>query len=179
MRKIVLTLLLVIAALASPVMADGKKGLMVGGSVGASLYDISDLDGSSVKLDDTDFAWKVFLGYRFGLFAIEADYRDFGKVTDASAGQRSEYSTQAFDLSAAVMVPIGPFDIIGRVGASNWDGDASVSGVDVPSLDGTSLMYGVGGAFRLGSVAIRLEIERFEFDPDPVNMVSLGASFTF
>jgi hypothetical protein len=45
--------------------------------------------------------------------------------------------------------------------------------------DGTALMYGVGAAFRLGSIAIRLELERFDFDPEPVDMASVGVSFTF
>jgi hypothetical protein len=40
-------------------------------------------------------------------------------------------------------------------------------------------MYGIGGAFRLGRFAIRIEIERFDYDPEPVDMASVGFSFTF
>jgi hypothetical protein len=156
-------------------MADGKRGLMIGASAGGAFYNVDDFGGSPADLEDTDFAWKVFVGYRFGWFAVEADYRDFGQIQTKS-GPSFSIATQAFDLAGVAMIPIGPFDIIGKVGATAWDTD--IGGVDL-SEDGTDLMYGIGAAIRLGFVGIRLELERFDIDPEPIDMVTLGVAFTF
>ena len=48
------------------------------------------------------------------------------------------------------------------------------------SDDGTDLAYGVGAQFRVWSLSLRAEYEKFDVDDvDDLNMVSVGFTFTF
>ena len=45
--------------------------------------------------------------------------------------------------------------------------------------EGSDPTYGAGAQMRLGSFALRLEYERFDFDHDSSDLVSIGFTYTF
>ena len=73
-------------------------------------------------------------------------------------------------------LPLGPVDLFARVGAIDWNADIDAPNLDVrASDDGTDLTYGVGAQFRVWSLSLRAEYERFDIsDADTVDMISLG-----
>ena len=165
---------------ALPTHAEPPKGLLIGGSVGQSFYntEIEDLDGESFKLNDQDFAYKIFAGYRFGFVAIEGGYRDLGKVEDKSGEIVFRTKTTGLDLALLGMLPVGPIDLFARAGMIAWDSEFDIG--DIGNTDeGTDFMWGLGGAFRLGGLGIRLEWEQFAIDPDSIGMLSAGVTFAF
>lgn len=62
-------------------------------------------------------------------------------------------------------------DLYGRLGLSRWESKQTV--FDVRKSEGTDPTYGVG------SFALRLEYERFDFDHDSADLVSVGFTYTF
>jgi hypothetical protein len=72
-------------------------------------------------------------------------------------------------------------DIFARVGAIDWNADVEAPNLGLrTSDDGTDLTYGAGAQFRLGSLGLRAEYERFEIgNADKVDMISLGVTWTF
>jgi OOP family OmpA-OmpF porin len=66
-----------------------------------------------------------------------------------------------------------------RAGFYSWDGDIEADGLRV-SDDGTDFSYGVGAQFRVWSLSLRAEYERFDIgDADTVDLISLGVTWTF
>jgi hypothetical protein len=165
---------------ALPTDAQPPKGFLIGGSVGQSYYDteLEDVGGEHFKLNDQDFAYKLFAGYRFGFLAIEGGYRDLGKVEDKEGDIVFRTETTGLDLALLGMLPIGPVDVFARAGAIVWDSEWYAGNIGSTESD-TDFMWGVGGAFRLGGLGIRLEWEQFEIDPDSIGMLSAGVTFTF
>ncbi|MGI9246365.1 MAG: outer membrane beta-barrel protein [Steroidobacteraceae bacterium] len=168
--------------LASPAFA-ADNGIYLGASVGQSGVDFSDtLAGEkfSVSVDSTGF--KAIAGWRFlDWLAIEGNYVDLGSGDDRVAGEKVTTDVSGLSLSAVGFVPIGPVDLFARVGAIQWDADLQAPNLGVrASTDGTDLTYGIGAQFRVWSLSLRAEYERFDVaDADTVDMVSLGVTWTF
>jgi hypothetical protein len=67
------------------------------------------------------------------------------------------------------------------VGAFNWNADVSAPESSVKTTHvGSYLTYRVGALFRVCSLSLRAEYERFDVEnADTVDMVSLGVTWTF
>lgn len=178
-NAIVLTAALVPAALlgtSAPALA-ADNGIYIGGSVGQAnveVDDISGLTGEDFKGDDTGF--KFIVGIRpLDWLAVEANYVDFGSPEDTVMGTKVKGDGDGITASVLGFLPLGPVDLFARAGLISWD--TKVEGLDT---DGTDLAYGVGAQFRVWSISVRAEYEIFDADEiDELNMVSIGATFTF
>ena len=51
--------------------------------------------------------------------------------------------------------------------------------IRIEKREGSDPTYGAGAQMRLGSFALRLEYERFDFDHDSSDLVSIGFTYTF
>jgi OOP family OmpA-OmpF porin len=136
------------------------------------------------SIDDDDNGFKVIGGMRTAdWFAVEANYVDFGNVSAGDATLNGEFELTGIDAFAVGFLSAPFVDVFGKVGAIRWDSDSRVagSGLDFSDSDsGTDLAYGAGVQARLGSLAGRLEYERFEVDgTEEVAMITLGVTFTF
>lgn len=182
-----LATLLLLAAGAAAHAAD--NGVYVGGALSRSSIDTdSEFFGFSFKDEDT--AYKLIAGVRpFDRLALEANYVNFGSL-EFSDGQvadslRGEYEGKALDAFAVVFVG-GPFiEGFGKIGAVYWDTErvlqGGIGGIDLRDDDsGADLAWGAGAQAYLGSLAVRLEYERFEVDSaDRLDLWSLGVTYTF
>jgi OOP family OmpA-OmpF porin len=171
-----------LALLTLPASA-ADNGVYLGASVGQSGVSFDEtIAGENFSFDVDSTGYKAIVGWRFlDWLAVEGNYVDLGSGDDRVAGQTIETDVSGVSLSAVGFLPVGPVDLFARVGAINWDAD-----VDVPSLglrssdDGTDLTYGIGAQFRVWSLSLRAEYERFDVaDADTVDMVSLGVTWTF
>lgn len=156
------------------------NGIYLGASVGQSGVKVDNLG-----LDDSDFdasatGFKAIAGWRFlDWLSVEANYVDLGTGDDRIDGEKVEVDVSGVGLSAIGFLPVGPVDLFARVGAINWDADLKSPTLNL-SDDGTDFAYGVGAQFRVWSLSLRAEYERFDIsEADTIDMISLGVTWTF
>jgi opacity protein-like surface antigen len=166
------------------------NGFYIGGGLTRTSIDTgSDFVESApdFSLDDDDNGFKVIAGIRpFDWLGFEANYVDFGNIEVTNSG--ATLPDGSFELTGLDAFAVGflsaPFvDLFGKVGVIRWDSDVNVGigNLDFSESDsGTDIAYGAGLQARLGSLAARLEYERFEVDgTDEVAMITLGLTYTF
>lgn len=183
MRKVpALAAVAALGLLTGPAFA-ADNGIYLGASVGQSGVSFDDtIEGQDVDFDVDSTGFKAILGWRFvDWLAVEANYVDLGSGDDRVAGTKIETDVSGISLSAVGFLPVGPVDLFARVGVIDWEADVTARdfGFDA-SDDGTDLAYGVGAQFRVWSLSLRGEYERFDIsDADTVDMISLGVTWTF
>ena len=170
------------ASLALPAHA-ADNGIYIGASVGQSGVHFDErIEGQNLSYDADATGFKVIGGWRvLNWLAVEGNYIDFGSGSDKVAGEKFETSLDGISVSALGLWAIGPVDLYARAGAINWNADVKSSSFGVKaSDDGTDLTYGVGAQFRILSLSLRAEYERFEVSNiDTVDLATLGVTWTF
>jgi OOP family OmpA-OmpF porin len=143
--------------------------------------------------DDTDTAWKAFLGFDVNkIIGIEAGYVDLGKITGAGFGPGpglgGDVETTGWNIDARVGFPFAQdrASVFAKAGTFYADVERQAVGL---SIDDTSweLTYGVGAEFDFArNVGIRAEWERFEIDDNDamigeqdVDLLSASLVFKF
>lgn len=164
------------------------SGFYVGGSLGTAKtdYSVADADFGDIKFDDSNTAYKGFVGFNFGLvpmfnLAVEGSYVDFGKTNpDIAEIPNAELGVSGWVGSGLAGVDLGPVGLFAKVGMIAWDSDfdSAVSAFRT-SESGTDATWGLGAKMQLGSFAVRAEYEIFEMDYVEVDFFSVGAAYTF
>lgn len=185
MRSALLVCGLALSSANAAVAAD--NGFYVGGGVTRTSMDTgSDFVQAAPDfgIDDDDNGFKVIAGMRpLEWLAFEANYVEFGSVTAGDSTLNGEFELKGIDAFAVGFLSAPFVDVFGKIGAIRWDADSRIagSGLDFSDDDsGTDFAYGAGVQARLGSLAGRLEYERFEVDgTEEVAMITLGVTYTF
>jgi len=172
--------------LSNTAVAGSDTGFYVGGSIGQSTIKASgDIPGSG-DFNEQNSAYKVFLGYNFGIIplldlAVEGSYVDFGNPSQNVTGIGDvTIDITGWDLFGLAALKFGPFGVFGKLGTISWDSDSSISGAGSTSDSGSDPAYGLGAKFTMGSLAIRAEYEYFDVtDLQDLYMISAGVSWTF
>ncbi len=152
-------------------------GPYIGASMGQATFEQKNLD--DLDLDDESSAWKIFGGARWGILGIEGGWVDFGNAEDLQGSRDVLVEVSGWSGFGLISLPVGPVDLFAKFGGLYWDSESQV-GNNLRSEDDIDIAWGLGGALRLGSFAIRLEYEMFEIDTlDDLNMYSIGATYTF
>jgi len=156
-----------------------ESGFYIGGGVGAAT--LQDDPPAFDDIDESDAAWKVFAGYRFGGYiplidlAGEVTYRDMGNPD----GRDFEYDASGFDASVLGIVTLGPIDLFGRLGIGNYSVESRVNGARSDD-DGSAAIYGLGAGFRIFMINVRAEWERIEAKgTDNIDMFTINAYWRF
>ena len=171
-------------------------------SSGSSSQIKDDLSGlghqTSVSFDDGDFGGKLYGGYRFmNPFAIEFGLT--GMEGSKSKIVEKEPTTPNICGNVAGVHPVTgrglatslvgypyegqDFSLFGRVGAWIWqaDVDVEVEGQEPCNFSdsGWDFFYGVGVEYRIErSWRARFEWERYEFNQDAIDLVSVGVTYS-
>ena len=159
---------------------NAAEGLYIGAGIGqAGIKDNINTD----TFDANDAAYKAFIGWRFKGpivdLAIEGAYTDFGKPSQTLGSQRVETKLHGPSLAGLAILPLGPIDLYGKLGALNWNSDTTIGG-STSSRSGTDTFYGLGVGLNLGPFGLRAEYERFQIkDVDRVDLFSLSALLQF
>lgn len=157
--------------------------------LGAAISGDATLKGGQFQsdLDINNRPYKFIVGIRpIDMFSIEANYVDFGnakqklQVPDVGV----DASAKFYDVFAIGYLPLPLFDLYAKAGIVRWDTDVRLTTIAGPqprvSDSGTDFAYGAGAQLRFGSLAARLEYERFEVsNSNRVDMLSLGVTWTF
>lgn len=172
-----------LALMTAPAAYAADNGIYLGASVGQSGVSFDEtIDGQDVDFDVDSTGFKAIAGWRFlDSLALEANYVDLGSGDDTIGGQKIETDVNGVSLSAVGFLPLGPVDLFARIGAISWNADVTAENLGLESSDdGVDLTYGGGVQFRVWSLSLRAEYERYDIsDADSVDMVSLGVTWTF
>lgn len=159
------------------------NGIYLGGSLGQGGVQFEDaLDEFDLEYDASSTAFKLIAGWRFlDWLAVEANYVDLGSGDDTVEGTRIETDVSGVTGSVVAFLPVGPVDLFARGGVILWDAEVEADDFDLSgSEDGTDFTWGVGAQFRVWSLSLRAEYERFEIeDADTVDLISVGVTWTF
>lgn len=158
--------------------AFADSGFYLGGSVGNAALSASDL-----SLDDTDSAYKGFVGYIVDMpvidFGVEAAYVDFGAPSENVLGQKIEADVTGLSAFGTLGIDWGLFGIFAKAGLVSWDADFALDNIDVGSEDGSDAAYGLGFRLTFSSIELRAEFEKFDVDDADMEMISVGALWRF
>lgn len=179
-KLIVAPLFLMLTSFPLVSWAGSESGLYIGGSVGQTSVEADFGDDTSFKLDDDDNGYKILLGYNFGVLplldlGIEADYREYGQFGN------NFVSTEvvSYELFGVVGLNLGPFGLFGKAGYSDTDLEAAIEDEKFKDSE-SATAYGVGAKLSFGSFGLRAEYEVLDLDDiDDLNMISVGATYTF
>ena len=177
MRKAILLTSAVLLGAGAPAAFAADNGFYLGGSVGQANVEVENIGGvGAADFDGEDTAFKFIAGIRpLDWLAVEASYVNFGEPDDTVQGTRIETEGDGISAFAVGFLAAGPVDLFAKAGLITWD--TNVSGLDE---DGTDFAYGVGAQFRIWSLSLRAEYEKFEVDQiDDLNLLSVGVTFTF
>ena len=182
MRKLV-----ALAALASvgTCAAAADNGIYLGAAIGAD----ATLAGGQFQsdFDIKNRPYKLIIGFRpLDHFGVEVNYLDYGTAKQAFILPDTGVDAKAkfYDAFAVAYLPLPLIDLYAKAGLVRWDTDIQLTTIAGPqprfSASGTDFAYGAGVQVRFGSLAARLEYERFEVsNSDRVDLVSLGMTWTF
>jgi OOP family OmpA-OmpF porin len=155
----------------------------------------------SASLEEEDTGFKFFGGVNLNkLISVELFYADLGQASlSGNTGDtfQSDGTTFIFTGSGSItlegisygLVPVIGYDVtdnirpFAKLGVERWEAEATVqSAVSTVNLSdsGTDLVYGGGVMFKLDkNIGFRAEFERHRFDSDDVDLISVGALYTF
>jgi hypothetical protein len=160
--------------------AEPATGFYIGGAFTQARFDNDDFDVEDI--DDEDNSWKLIAGIRPSSgFAFEANYINFGESSapSVSVGGPFEAKAEGFALFGVGILPAGPIELFGKVGAARIDSKGNVGAVFFDDK-ATEFAYGVGAQLRLGGFAIRAEYEKFDTDViGDLDLISVGFTYTF
>ncbi|HKQ13987.1 MAG TPA: outer membrane beta-barrel protein [Steroidobacteraceae bacterium] len=177
MRKAILFAAALLALPVVPAVA-ADNGFYLGGSIGQANLKVDDLSNgiSTADFDGDDMAWKLIAGFRpLDWLGLEASYVNFGEPEDTVLGEKLKAEGDGITAFAVGFLPVGPVDLYAKVGLISWDSKISGDFSD----DGTDLAYGVGAQFRVLSLSIRAEYEKFDVSNVDLDMISVGVTYTF
>ncbi len=171
MRKAILASALLLASGAT-MAAD--NGIYLGASLGDANVD---LDQGVAQVDDSDTGFKIIAGIRpLDWFGIEASYVNFGEP------EQNGFSVKTDGITGfgVFFLPVGPVDVFAKGGVISFDTELKHASLGRIREDGTDFAYGVGVQFRLLSLGVRAEYEKFDIDEvKDANMLSIGVTYTF
>ena len=179
-----LLLALTVAAVTPGVSLAADNGFYLGGSASDVSSDYDAPVSAGPAADDDGF--KLIGGVRpLDSFAIEANYVDLGTtrvplnlvcVTTPCPSQLS-LDARAVSVSAVGLFTLPLVDLYARVGMARWETERQI--LFAQKDEGTGPTYGAGVQVRLGSFAVRVEYERFDFGADKADLKSVGFTYTF
>jgi opacity protein-like surface antigen len=195
MKTAVLAGAVLAASLSTAALAENPTGFYVGGGFGRFNLDIdSPRDfGSNVSraVNTNDNTYKLFAGYRVLPFlALEAAYVNLGEPGDAisSGGTNGRYNLKADGFAPSVIgsIPLGPFELSGKLGYYYYDVDVrtnlNTSGSQfVTGHSRNDFFYGAGlGITFVEHLHVKAEYERLDLENyDNSDVVWLSAAWRF
>lgn len=205
MRKLICGLVLAAAA-ACAWAQDGKGYVGVGAGISKYKIDVCDF----LSCDESGKAWNVRAGYHFfPWLGVEASYLDFGEaivpgvLLDPPPGTvpiPTDSSARTFGFVASLVgrIPLGPVNIMGRVGwgaiTGKFRGNAAVQNTSTGAIshfsaqqrDSTArFVYGIGASYDFANGwSARVDWDRTKADDGfnskyDVEMYTLGAHLRF
>jgi opacity protein-like surface antigen len=183
-----------LAALASqPAAAGDPLGLYLGGAVGQSRVEADGANFNAASFKENHSAYKAMVGIRpISSVGVEAAYLDFGHPTGTLGGAPADVTMKGASVFGMLYLPVPVVDVYAKVGFARLQSTVNgaldaqtICGPPCPfplfqlSRTNTSFAAGAGVQFKMGSVAVRGEYERFNAAGGNPGLLSLGLTWTF
>ena len=163
-------------------------GLYVGGAFGQARVDASLPNAGQFREDHS--AFKIMAGLRPDpVLGAELEYVDFGHPGRFNGIGGSDVSMKGAAAFGMFYLPVPLVDVYAKGGLTRLQSTANVNPCPMCAnpvapppprrTTNTSWAAGAGAQFRLGSVAVRGEYERFNAAGGAPYLLSVGASWTF
>ena len=195
MKKLAIAVCAALGLLSLPVMAAEDSGFYAGAGVGEASINTDSVElitGERYKFDANDTAFKIFGGWRFTKYVgVELDYIDLGNSSDKEtfdvAGEpipvKTEIGVTAWVPYVVGTLPIGIFELSGKVGYAFYDTDfkASSMGLHEGASDSDQdFAWGVGaGMTFFDHLNTKLEYEAIEVSGAQVDAFWLTGAWRF
>ncbi len=160
-----ISVLAILAAIASPALADDTGKYYVAGDFGKMTYSNSNPGGTDFSNPN---AMRISGGYRFSpMFAVEGGYAVIGDSTLNSGTGSATITNSAVQIAAIGTYPVSDtFGLFGKLGVSinslKASGTGSMSGLNVNHSTSWSSMIGIGVQYNVNrQFGIRAQYERF------------------
>lgn len=135
-------------------------------------YGQTDVDVGVANVSASDFAYKIFAGYRLPQIwlpwdisiGLDAAYVDLGEGNDGQLGGQFGLELDGWDVSAVGFLPItSRFDVFGKLGIYVWDATLTANNTLLDEDSGSDVSYGIGLAYQTGGQwAAQVELEGYE-----------------
>ncbi len=179
-------------------VAEDLLGLYVGGAIGQSR-----VEANSPHFNENHLGWKVMVGVRpISLFGAELAYIDLGDPTGQLGQQpNGDVSTKGGAAFGVLYLPVPVVDVFLKAGVSRLQnaihspGGYNVCPPDFPTCPGhiagpitapyrqdrsnTGFAAGAGAQYKIGSLAVRAEYERFNAAGGNPSLLSAGITWSF
>jgi opacity protein-like surface antigen len=179
--------LTVFALQSTQARADDPLGFYVGGAVGQARVDASLPNADQFREDHS--AFKIMAGLRpIPVLGAELEYVDFGHPGRFNGIGGSDVSMKGAAAFGMFYLPVPLVDVYAKGGLARLQSTANVNPclmclnpVAFPPRRSTNTSWtgAAGVQFKLGSVAVRGEYERFNAAGGAPYLLSVGASWTF
>ncbi|MCH8497358.1 MAG: porin family protein [Marinobacter sp.] len=149
----------------------------IGGGVGYYRLNDEDFLDEDDRLKDNRSGWRVFAGFDVNkVFALQADYIDFGKTSDGNARMEAD----GWAISGIAALPLSEhFAPYAKVGQLFWDRKRVLGPLSINDSD-NDMFYGAGVRLGLSEhTDVRIEYERFGIDDTDLDMGSVSLLFRF
>ena len=181
MKSAIAVLVLGVTTFGAAQAAD--NGIYLGASIGQSKLkpDESRLNFSSLNYDDKDQGYKLIAGIRpLNWLGAEINYVDLGRTDGVANSGRVRSDAKLYDASVVGFYPLPFVDLFAKAGIARSRAQYRQDGISELKLDSTDFTWGAGVQARFGSLAARLEYERFNLpQTNRASLISLGVTWTF
>lgn len=156
-----------------------EKGGYIGTGGGRVNLEVDNIYDTGFDFDEHDTGWKLFGGYRFfPWLGVEGIYLHGGspEISGTIGAESASLSIESRTLVGAVMfaLPVGQYlEFFVKPGVAYWDSESKLSYsypgfsyIDSDDDQGDAFFVGVGAAWQLDNIAVRLEYEYFEVAPE-------------
>jgi OOP family OmpA-OmpF porin len=160
--------------------ADGFRqdsGFYLGAGVGYDRLNGEDFTGNGNDVDENRVTYKALGGYRLNpVISFEGQFIDFGTAENNGNRVKAHGFTAGVVVDAPVFKYVHPY---AKAGALRWDADGTFGSTHRDDT-GTDFTYGVGVRFAVNDwLNLRTEYERFDFNENKADNVSLALQFNF
>lgn len=154
--------------------ASAEDGFYAGLSLGNAKAGLKDPQ-DDINVEDTDYGYKLFGGFKFTIVAVEAGYLDFGQIEEND----NSVEVNGFSAFGRLNMGLGPVSLFAKAGGFAWDSNVK-SAQESFENNGFDPAVGLGAEFTFGGLGVRAEYEYFDIDNfDNLTMMSVGATYWF
>ena len=176
MKKSILVLIIFLFCISTDTYAQ----FYIGGGIGNSFINktLTDVNGDDLKINESDFGYKIYGGFGRKFFGLEGGYRDLGNVKTSTPINLQSKIT-GWDVAARGKINIGPVFAFGKAGVFFAKSENQIGSV-VLTDNSTNFLWALGAGVKLGRVALRLEYESLDISSNNnIAQLMFGAAFYF
>jgi opacity protein-like surface antigen len=189
---LILASLVLLAQPSRNAMAEDLLGLYVGAAAGQSRVEATAPDAPDFH--ENHSAFKAMVGIRpMSLLGAEVAYNDLGHPSRQSGIEIADVEMKGESVFGVLYLPVPIVDVFVKVGLARIDSTASTNIVCIANVCAEALVAtpkperrtnvgfagGAGVQFKMGSLAVRGEYERFNAAGGNPSLLTVGITWTF